>query len=353
MLTEATTGLYKKCNKEFTCTLKTTWVFLPWALIVFTTNGCIPPDPPVLLPVLNTLSASEIHSTSVKSGGNITDDGGAAIISRGIVWGAIPSPTIEQHAGITSDGNGVGIFTSTAKGLDLGTKYYLKAYASNAVGTAYGNEIEFHTEFLVFNPDLTYDRVTDIEGNTYKTIQIGTQTWMAENLRTTKFKDGTAIPPVTVDSEWVGLSTPAYCWYDNDKTQYSATYGALYNWYTVNTDKLCPTGWHVPSNADWTILTTFLGGASVAGGQMKETGITHWRSPNTGATNSSGFTAVPGGNRHDHSGLFYNMGGNGYWWSSTAGVGHAWYRYLGYDYANVYRNYASKRLGFSVRCLRD
>ena len=355
MLTEAITRLVKKCTGELTCTLQTTWTSLACVLIVFTITGC-PPEP-VQLPVLSTLSASEIHSTSVKSGGNITDDGGAAIISRGIVWGNIPSPTIEQHGGITSDGNGVGIFTSTATGLDPGTSYYLRAYASNAVGTAYGNEINFQTI-------LNYGTVKDIEGNTYKTIQIGTQTWMAENLRTTKYNDGTAIPLVTDNSAWAGLSTPAYCWYNNDKNQYSATYGALYNWYTVNTEKLCPKGWHVPSDAEWKILEMHLGMSQTAanssgwrgtdqGNRLKETGTTHWRSPSVG-TNSSGFTGVPGGYRHYVSGGFHSMGNDGNWWSSTAyGDYVAWYRALYYDLAYVLRSRYNKRGGFSVRCLRD
>jgi uncharacterized protein (TIGR02145 family) len=134
----------------------------------------------------------------------------------------------------------------------------------------------------------------DVDGNVYNTVTIGAQVWMAENLRTTKYNDGTSIPLVTDSTKWSDLSTPAHCWYNNDKASYKATYGALYNWYTVATDNLCPTGWHVPTTAEWQILKDYLG-SSVDGGKLKESGTTHWKSPNKGATNESGFTALPGG----------------------------------------------------------
>jgi len=196
--------------------------------------------------------------------------------------------------------------------------------------------------------------VTDSDGNAYNTVKIGDQVWMAENLKTTKYNDGmTAIPLVTDNTAWSNLTTGAYCWYNNDEATYGDTYGALYNWYTVNTGNLCPTGWHVPSDADWTTLTTYLGGVSVAGGKLKETGTTHWTTPNTGATNEVGFTAFPGGYRFiDVS--FLGIGDIGSWWSSTEyAPPHAWFRYLGYDDADVGGNYTNKKSGFSVRCLRD
>jgi uncharacterized protein (TIGR02145 family) len=196
--------------------------------------------------------------------------------------------------------------------------------------------------------------VTDIDGNTYRTVRIGGQVWMAENLRTTKYNDGTAIPLVTDNNTWYGLSTPAYCWYDNDRSKNAPTYGALYNWYTVNTGKLCPTGWHAPTDSEWTALTTFMGGTSVAGGKLKETGITHWRSPNTGATNSSGFTGLPGGSHGYSSGPFYFLGDDGFWWTSTADSDYdAWSLNLSYDNSTIDRIRYHKRHGFSVRCLRD
>ena len=195
--------------------------------------------------------------------------------------------------------------------------------------------------------------VTDIDGNIYQYITIGTQTWMVENLKTTRYNDGAAIPLITDNTAWGALRTPGYCWY-NDSTTYRSTYGALYNWYAVNTGKLAPTGWHVPTDAEWTALTTYLGGETVAAGPLKSTGTTYWLSPNTGATNSSGFSALPGGCRNDVT--FTNIGYYGYWWSSTAmDATNSWSRYMNYSYAYVYRNtsYCYNVYGFSVRCVRN
>ncbi len=198
--------------------------------------------------------------------------------------------------------------------------------------------------------------VKDKDGNTYKTIVIGTQTWMAENLRTTKYNDGTAIPLVTDNASWTNITTPGYCWYDNNQAANGNTYGALYSWYTVETGDLCPTGWHVPTDAEWTILTDFLGGDSVAGGHLKESGTVHWNSPNTGATNSSGFTALPGSGRGAFNGGFGDIGSSGCWWSSSASYStyNVWIRGLDNDKSRVQRtNSFHNKEGFSVRCVRD
>jgi len=202
-------------------------------------------------------------------------------------------------------------------------------------------------------------KLLDYDGNYYNTIKIGNQIWMAENLKTTKYNDGTAIPNVTDNTAWAALTTPAYCWYNNNEAAYKATYGALYNWYTVDVTSnggknVCPTGWHVPTDAEWTTLTTYLGGVDVAGGKLKETGTTHWTTPNTGATNETGFTALPGGYRH-LDGTFNNIGDLGYWWSATEySATLAWNRSLTYNYSNVIRSYLNyKKYGYSVRCVRD
>jgi uncharacterized protein (TIGR02145 family) len=193
--------------------------------------------------------------------------------------------------------------------------------------------------------------VKDIDGNVYKTVTIGKQVWMAENLKTTKYNDNTSIPLVTENTAWESLTTPAYCWNKNDATNKNR-YGALYNWYTVGKNKLCPRGWHVPTDAEWTTLTTYLGGESVAGGKLKETGITHWESPNTGATNESGFKALAGGDRE--FGTFSYIGYSGYWWSATGtNATEARYRYMAYHGSKVERNSIFKKMGYSVRCLRD
>jgi uncharacterized protein (TIGR02145 family) len=216
------------------------------------------------------------------------------------------------------------------------------------------------TLFCIGLNGLKAQTISDIDGNVYKTITIGNQVWMKENLKTTKYNDGKAIPLVKDDMVWKELTTPAFCWNYNDETANKNKYGALYNWYTVNTNKLCPRGWHVPTNAEWTILTTYLGGESVAGGKLKETGITHWESPNTGATNEKGFTALPGGSRN-YAGAFNYTGSNviffrsnGCWWSST-GLSdfNAYYRRLYNSLSEVYSSLSVKQFGYSIRCMKD
>lgn len=195
--------------------------------------------------------------------------------------------------------------------------------------------------------------VTDVDGNVYHTVTIGTQVWMVENLKTTKYNDGTAIPLVTDGTAWSGLTTPAYCWYNNDEATYKNTYGALYNWFTVNSGKLSPTGWHVPTDAEWVTLITYLGDSTMVGGKLKETGTAHWNSPNTGASNSSGFTALPGGS-HYNNGLFYLNGKYGWYLSSTeSSSSDAWHVYMQYNSSQIYRITGSKVIGFSVRCVKN
>ncbi len=213
--------------------------------------------------------------------------------------------------------------------------------------------------------------VEDIDGNVYTTIKIGTQTWMKENLKVTRYNDGTTIPFVTDGTAWSNLSTPGYCWYNNDKATYGATYGALYNWFTVNTNKLCPVGWHVPSDAEWTTLENYL----IANGYNYDGATTGNKyakalASNTGWTihtsvgvvgntdypakrNAIGFTALPAGYRTIY-GTYNWIGYNGSWWSSTeVDTINAWPRYMSYDYSYVYRNYLSKQDGLSVRCVKD
>ena len=203
----------------------------------------------------------------------------------------------------------------------------------------------------VFNPGLKYGTMTDQDGNVYKTITIGTQTWMAENLRTTKYRDGTEIPNVTGNSDWVALTTGAYCTnYYIPEADPSVTYGRLYNWYTVNDSRnIAPAGWHVPADTEWTTLITYLGGENAAGGKMKEIGITHWYNPNGGATNESGFTALPTGLRESFDGTFVNVGYYGYYWSST----NAWHCEVYYWDAKAYRSGFYKTSGFAVRLVKD
>jgi uncharacterized protein (TIGR02145 family) len=215
--------------------------------------------------------------------------------------------------------------------------------------------------FIFFNCDAknpTENRepstVTDIDGNIYQTIKIGTQVWMAANLKVTRYRNGDAIPNVTVNTTWGSLSYGAYCNYNND-TSNTETYGCLYNWYSITDSRnIAPEGWHVPSDGEWQTLVDYLGGDAVGGGKMKEAGTSHWASPNLDATNESGFTALPGGYRYDGNGVFGHMGYDASFWSSSDGRdGCAWYRNLGFGISGVYRYGNFKQGGLSVRCVMD
>jgi uncharacterized protein (TIGR02145 family) len=198
---------------------------------------------------------------------------------------------------------------------------------------------------------LAQNTVKDVDENVYKTIPIGKQTWMTENLRTTKYNDGTSIPYMA-DSTNILVSDPAYYLYNNDIANKSI-YGLLYNWYVVNTKKLCPSGWHVPSNDEWTTLAAVLGGENAAGGKLKETSTKHWDSPNTGATNETGFTALPGGYRSIF-GAFDGFGSYGAWWSATEyGDAGAYIWNVSNDNSKLSWNVPSKSSNFPVRCLKD
>lgn len=184
-------------------------------------------------------------------------------------------------------------------------------------------------------------------------ISIGTQEWTNCNLDVTTYRDGTPIPEVTDPTVWANLTTGAWCYYDNDSAN-GTTYGKLYNWYAVNDPRgLAPVGYHVPTDEEWTTLTTFLGGETVAGGKMKETGLCHWTSPNTDATNISGFTGLPGGYRN-FNGTFSGIGYVGYWWSSSEDdTANAWGFYLNYSNGNGYRGSTTNTYGSSLRLIKD
>jgi uncharacterized protein (TIGR02145 family) len=294
------------------------------------------------LPTLTTNLVTASSETAT-SGGNITDDGGSSITARGVVWSTSSAPTINDNK--TEDGTGTGNYNSTLTGLTPSTLYYVRAYATNSSGTGYGEERSITTPAAPTT-------VTDVDGNVYNTVQIGDQIWMKENLKTSRYNTGSAIPYVVDNGSWSGLNTGAWSYYNHDENN-NAIYGKLYNWYAVEGDSLCPTGWHVPTDAEWTVLTDYLGGESVAGGKLKEIGTVHWNSPNTGATDEVGFTALPGG-RRSVSGSFYDVRGIGFWWSATPGSSDfSWARYLYYANASVIRNSYNKSYGFSVRCLRD
>lgn len=290
-------------------------------------------------PVLTTSAITNITQNSATCGGNITSDAGYTITSRGVCWSTNANPTITNNK--TTNGSGIGSFISNITGLQSNTTYYVRAYAATTVGTAYGNEVN-----LVI--------AADNDGNVYKTIQIGTQLWMQENLKTTKYRNGDPIANISDGTAWSKLSSGAYCDYDNLASN-STTYGRLYNWLAVNDSRnIAPQGWHVATTAEWRTLENYLGGKLIAGCSMKEKGFDHWDIHNTGATNSSGFTALPGGIRY-FNGDFMSIFEHGYWWASTE------YDQTQADICDVASGSCSsfvgggmdKLFGFSIRCIKD
>ncbi len=315
-----------------------------------------------VLPTVTTSAISNNVAPSATSGGNVTNDGGATVTARGVCWSTSHNPTISSSK--TTDGTGMGSFISSITGLTLGTTYYVRAYATNSVGTSYGSEVSFTADC----PSL----LTDYDGNSYNIIRLGSQCWMKENLRTTKYADGTSI------SQGSSTSTTGYWYYPNNSSSNKTTYGLLYNWKAVMRNSssssanpsgvqgICPTGWHVPSDAEWTQLTDYVSSQSQYQCNSNSTnigkalaGTTGWNSSTTtcavgnapSQNNSTGFSALPAG---VYDGTYYGFGSYAYFWSATEGdSSSAWRRNLYYDTAGVYRGYTNKRYGYSVRCLRD
>lgn len=289
---------------------------------------------PKAIPVLNTSPVTSVGVSSASTGGNITNDGGSAVTTRGMVWSTASNPAIDLNTKCT-DGSGNGSFKRNIIGLTFNTTYYVRAYATNSIGTAYGNEISFKTA----------------EATSSTNVTIGNQVWKTKNLDVSTYRNGDTIPQITDMAAWAALTTGAWCYYNNDSSN-NATYGKLYNWYAVNDIRgLAPLGWHIPSKDEWSVLTYFLGGDSLAGGKMKAT--TLWNSPNTGATNQSGFTGFPGGYRNEY-GAFDFAGKNGYWWfSKEHDPMSAVERSLSFDYIDCFIYFYDKRYGMSVRCIKD
>jgi uncharacterized protein (TIGR02145 family) len=329
--------------------------------VSFTTNPGVP--------LISTSAVSAITPTSLLCGGHISNDGGAAVTTRGVCYSKMPNPTIESN--LVQSGVDTGRFVSSITGLTPNTAYYIRAFATNIYGTAYGEQLSFTTQSLdmiiIFNPNLTYGTINDIDNNSYKTIPIGTQVWMAENLRVTKYCDGTSIPLITNAGVWNGLASGAYCNYSNDPI-FETTFGHLYNFYAViDSRKLCPSGWHVPSDAEWTTLTDYLIGNSYgyqgSGSDIAKSmaGTNIWMTYTTAGTvgndmasnNSSGFTALPGGLRN-LTGIFVSIGMVGCWWSSTVyTTSNSWLRILNYNFYEAGRTNNTKSCGLSVRCVKD
>ncbi|MDD3877024.1 MAG: FISUMP domain-containing protein [Bacteroidales bacterium] len=308
------------------------------------------------LSVLSTKVVTTITQTTGLSGGNITSDGGSTVTARGVCWSTGQTPTISNNK--TMDGTGTGEFSSNLSGLSPGTTYYVRAYATNSNGTAYGSAKSFTTQQGGSGSSFTDSR----DGTVYQTVTIGNQIWMAENLR---------YLPSVIGPDSGSFTVPYYYVYDYNGTNVTtakassnfSTYGVLYNWPAAMNGQsssianpsgiqgICPTGWHLPSDSEWTQLTDFLG--TDAGGKLKA--LTLWFTPNTGATNETGFSALPGGYRYDDD-TFLNSGSHGYWWSTSMhDAFRSLYRYILCNDSNVIggNSYYNKEFGMSVRCIKN
>jgi len=293
----------------------------------------------ITLPTLVLQSVSVTSLTTASTSAHVTSDGGSPVTARGICWSTSHDPVITGNS--TTPTSGTGSFTGTIPGLVPNSTYYLRAYATNAAGTFYSNELSYKAYALA-----------DIDNNYYHSVAIGTQIWMAENLKVTRTRADSAFNFAQTNIAWSTTNGSLYTWYNNDATSNKSTYGAIYNWYTVNQFGLCPEGWHVPTIAEWTTLINYLGGADVAGDKLKETGNSHWTGTNTG-TNSTGFTALPGGYRWE-LGPFTGIGEYGGWWSSTQTSDSTGTNInLSYNNKTITTSYPRKKRGYSVRCIKN
>jgi uncharacterized protein (TIGR02145 family) len=343
------------------------FVALSFVLASCTSNTGLPPT-------VTTWTTRAVTQTTVTCGGTVTSDGGLYITARGVCWSPLPNPTIKNN--VTTDSTGTGNFSSLMESLQPATTYYVRAYATNANGTGYGNIIIITTPpdagspNGVMNPDLTYSTMTDIDGNVYQTITIGNQTWMAQNLMVTKYRNGAAIPNETNDTKWNALATGAQCTYNNNRDSNTvAKFGRLYNFYAVTDQRnLAPTGWHVASDSEWATLINYLAanlGTSTSVAQALAAKTDWNESYNAGdagyidqytytsLNNSSGFSGLPAGIRGDYGGFNYVTMYSGWWTSDENDKTTSRFRSLNYYGLTVGKNSYDKHYGLSVRCVKD
>jgi uncharacterized protein (TIGR02145 family) len=300
-----------------------------------------PPADTTRLPVVVTAAVSSIGITTATGGGEVTSDGGSAVTARGVCWSSVTgNPSLNDH--ITLDSSGKGPYTSLLSGLPESSHIWVVAYATNSKGTSYGNPVMFNTRG-------SQGTMLDIEGTIYPTIRIGHQVWTAKNLHSKHYSNGDPIEHVTDPSAWLNKVTGAYCFYNMEPVN-EGTYGVLYNWHAINDPRgVAPSGWHVPTEAEFDTLISFLGNDVVAGGKLKEPGTGHWHSPNAGATNESGFTALPGG-----SSGFNDLGYQGIWWTATPfNQDNCVAFYVGYNSGGSSKGSFDKTSGFSVRLVKN
>ncbi len=309
-------------------------------------------------PAVSTASAKYLTSRSATVGGTI-NTGGTSVIQRGVCYATTTEPTVANA--VVVNGSGDGTYECALLGLDANTTYYARAYSVDRKKVVkYGNEVSCSTK-------VAYGTVTDVDGNVYNTVTIGDQVWTMENLHTTTFSDGSAIPEVTDAADWATITYGAYCNINNDANTVD-TYGRLYNFYAVSDARdLAPDGWHVATMQEWSTLASYLGGQSDAGGRIKSTGTTLWNSPNYGATNAASFFAVPAGYRwanpngvNGPASGFTGPGVPAHWWTSSYEYSGSqyWPRSWEVQYANaslVSRgdDGGERRWGRSVRLIKD
>jgi len=320
-------------------------------------SGCAS-DQEISVPEVTITGVNSVSEKAAMVGVDINDDG-ESVNSCGVCWDSLPNPTIMSNK--TVDVVTTGRFSSFIKGLIRNRMYFLRAYATNSMGTTYSEEISFKTT----------DRINDIDGNEYSTVRIGNQLWLAENLRTTKYNDGSSIPNVTDFRQWITLNTDGFCWYRNN-SDFKKPFGGIYNWHAVNSGRLAPNGWHVPSSDEWNELFHFLATHDY-GYQGDTTKIAKaladsayfdilppfWPSfvgsPENDASenNKSGFSGISNAIR-DQSDDFINMGRFCIWWSSTCinsqnAISKGFLR----DSVQVYEFQSPIIDGLSVRCIKD
>lgn len=300
-----------------------------------------------LIPTIVTQNATEITENSAKVVTQITYAGSEPILEKGICWGTTPAPDMDRSTKVKEDGASLQ-FSNTLSPLAQLTGYYVRAYVVTALGVFYGNEVQ-----ILILPEPVFGNVADIDGNSYKTVIIGSQTWMAENLKATRFNDGTALDALFSESDFKNTTKSAFTAYAGNQSNIAA-YGLLYNGYTATADKnVCPEGWHIPGSGDWYVLASSLGGLETAGGRMKAIS-TMWATPNEAATNASGFSGLPGGSYCrvciSNNGVFADQGTDGYWWSTQTGV----FFYLTNNLAKMRtKNTGLPNDGMSIRCIKN
>lgn len=310
-----------------------------------------------IVPSITTLAVNNITENSAKCDVKILNNGGSPITQYGICYSESPNPSLLTSQTFTTESAETDNFTHILNTLKSNTQYYVRSYATNAIGTAYGNELEFTTSEatnseILFNDKLTYGSVSDVEGNIYKTITIGSQTWMAENLRSTKFRNGDLIPTTaTLTQDVSSESSPIYQWSLGNTN----VNGRLYTWFAAtDVRNICPIGWHLPTDAEWTTLIDYLGGENVAGDKLREKGTVHWVTLNNGlATNESGFTALPAGSK-EYSGVYNPNSNVCIWWGSTSNKSDSGVsRQIWGNYSYVTYMNSNKKNGHSIRCVKD